>query len=84
MTIPAVVVLWVALALFVVILSIAATHVVFGVRFANRDRHILVATLAYLVVFVIMVALGALLVRSVDWSASWTISFPGTTSGGTL
>ncbi len=84
MTVPMVVILWAALALFVVIIIIAATHVVFGVRFANRDRHILVATLAFLVAFVLITGVTALLVRNVVWSGSWEWNLPFMSTGGQL
>lgn len=68
MTFPAVIILWVALGLLAVALGFAAAHVIQGLRFSHGDRHILVATLAYIVAVTAIIGLSIILTMRVDWS----------------
>lgn len=83
MTIPYSVMTWIGVALFLILFLVAVAHVIQGFRFANKDQHILYATLGFLLTFTIITGIGLLLMREVDWAGSWSVVVPSTTEGST-
>lgn len=79
MIIPYSVMIWIGVALFLILFLVAVAHVIQGFRFANKDQHILYATLGFLLTFTVITGLGLLLMRDVDWTGSWSIVAPSPT-----
>ena len=66
-------ILWIGLAILVVLVAIAAAHVIFAIRYANNDPHILVATVAFAILFTVITGSALILLPTVNWQGQWTI-----------
>lgn len=76
MTMAATIMVWAAAAIAVVLLALAIAHVIQGLRYAHGDRQILIATLAFVLIFTIIIGTTAVLLRHVDWQQPWSFSQP--------
>jgi hypothetical protein len=80
MTFPAIILLWIFLTLCGVLLVVAIMHVMLGLRYGGTSKAVAVGGASFLIFLALVGWLSWMLLRTIDWSGQFTVTFPGSTT----